>query len=153
MKLILVRHGEARRDQQPDGVRALTALGRAQAASTAQQVLARWRPDVLISSPLLRAQQTLQAFVERLPGVPVQQLHSIKPDDDAAQALMDLNGVEGDCVLVVCHMDIVARMAALLLEDWPQGFALAEARAIELPVLAAGMGTELWRVLPHTGGQ
>ncbi len=149
MKLILVRHGEAGRDAATDEQRTLTVRGQQQAVSTAQQVLARHQPDLLVSSPLVRAQQTLLTFAALCPGVPVQQLDSIKPDDDAATALLDLMGLQGGCIVVVCHMDLIARLAALLLEDWPEAFALAEARVLELPVVAAGLAVEQQRFWPR----
>lgn len=151
MQLILVRHGEAGRQFVHDAERTLTALGEQQAASIAQQVLERYSPDRLICSPLLRAQQTMQAFARLCPEVPVQQVDGIKPEDDPAQALMALAALEGRCIVVVCHMDIIARMAALLLEDWPQPFGLAEARVLEMPVISAGMATERERLWPVAG--
>ena len=70
MQLILVRHGEAERQTQDDATRRLTERGQRQADWTAQQVLARYRPDRLVVSPLKRAKQTMQAFRQQLPDVP-----------------------------------------------------------------------------------
>lgn len=148
MKIILMRHGEAERQTQLDSERTLTALGRQQAAETAQYIMERYDPDVFIVSPYLRAQQTLEALTVLRPQVQVQVQTNITPEDDAMKALHTLMEVEGKCVVVVCHMPIVAKMAALLTADTPESYQLAEARIFEAEFIAADMGSEIDRYVP-----
>ncbi len=157
MQLILVRHGEAERQTETDTLRCLTRCGQQQAAWTAAQVLTRYQPDHLVVSPLKRAQQTMQAFRQQLPDLPLTVLQEIKPDDDAAMALMALarlqDRTQAGCLLVVCHMNVIAQMAALLLADRPEGFELAEARVFEPQVgapalILAGSWVTSWRCVP-----
>jgi phosphohistidine phosphatase len=148
MQLILVRHGEAAPALSDDFSRPLTPLGQQQAKSVAQQLLAQYSPDLLVVSPLLRAQQTLKAFTTVLPDVGVLQFDGIKPDDQAKPALEWLSNQPYQCIVVVCHMNIVAYMAGLLLGDHPEAFHLAEARVFEQVVIASGFSTEIARYLP-----
>ena len=148
MQLILVRHGEAERQTQDDATRRLTERGQRQADWTAQQVLARYRPDRLVVSPLKRAKQTMQAFSQQLPDVPLQVLDCIKPDDDAAEALNCLADLHAECLLVVCHMNVIAQIATLLLGDWAEGFELAEARVFEQVLILPEWSVEQWRCVP-----
>lgn len=80
-RLLLIRHGESvanserrftRDDDEP-----LTATGIEQARETARRLLARYRPGVVYSSPLLRARQTAELIAEAFGLVPqlVPELH------------------------------------------------------------------------------
>ncbi len=93
-------------------------------------------------SPFARAQQTLETFTSRLPDVPVSVHDDITPSDDAMQAISGLADVQGECVLVVCHMPIVAKLAGLLTGQSPESYALDEALLIELDFVASEMGEE-----------
>lgn len=148
MQLILVRHGQAVPAVSDDFSRPLTELGQHQAQWTAQQVLSRYQPDLLVVSPLLRAQQTLNAFSAALPKVPVLQFDGIKPDDLAKPAIDWLSSQPAQCIVVVCHMNIVAYMAGLLLGEHPEPFHLAEARVFEQTFIATGISTETARYIP-----
>lgn len=148
MKIILMRHGEAEYETQPDSQRNLTELGQKQAAETAQYIVDNYDPDVFVVSPYVRAQQTLQALIALKPDVPVKVHPDITPDDDAMQALHGLMDVEGQCVVVVCHMPIVAEIAALLTADAAEPYQLAEARVFEAEIIAADMGDEVERYVP-----
>jgi phosphohistidine phosphatase len=62
VRLFLVRHAEAAPGE-PDELRPLTAAGRDTARAVGEQ-LARERPDVVVSSPLLRARETAELIAE-----------------------------------------------------------------------------------------
>ncbi len=67
MNIHLVRHGEAAANWQEADDPGLSELGRQQAAAAAQQLAGRIAADVrLISSPMLRAQQTAQPLAGSL---------------------------------------------------------------------------------------
>jgi phosphohistidine phosphatase len=150
MQLILLRHGEAERQTTTDELRRLTPRGQQQASHMAAQLLARIAPQWLLVSPLLRAQQTLAPLQQALPHVAVTVLNALKPDDDPRLALEALSVYDDDCVVVVCHMNIIAEMAGQLTGETPEHFELAEARCydLDMALIMAGLATERWRVTP-----
>jgi len=114
MRVLLVRHGEAAQ-MSPDGERPLTAAGRDEVAR-----LADWcgsngvAPDEIRHSGLRRAQETAEILAARLtPKRGVRQVRGLAPDDDPAAIAAELVR-ETDTVLVVTHMPLVGRLAALL---------------------------------------
>lgn len=148
MKIILVRHGQAEDETRPDSARQLTDFGRKQAAQTAEYVITHYHPDRFVVSPYDRAQQTLAEFQARAPKVPLTIQNNITPSDDARQALIDIGNIEVDCLVVVCHMSIVAYIAGLLTGDYPESFSLAEARVFEMDFVMSGMAKEIDRFVP-----
>ncbi|WP_019671924.1 SixA phosphatase family protein [Psychrobacter lutiphocae] len=160
-----------------DAERQLTAVGRQQAQQTAEAIFKHYQPDLYVVSPYIRAKQTLEAFTLNQPQVPhassvelalsanftpVIELESITPDANPLKALhallnltleaneiykaQDLSPLQ--CVLVVCHMPIVAKMAGLLTAQSAEAYGLAEARVFETELIAADMGIEIDRVEP-----
>ena len=148
MKIILVRHGQAEDETRPDSARQLTDFGQQQAAQTAEYVTTHYSPDRFVVSPYIRAQQTLSAFQSRAPQVASSVQDNITPSDDARQALIDIANIEAECLVVVCHMSIVAYIAGLLTGDYPESFSLAEARVFDMEFVMTGMATEVARFVP-----
>lgn len=148
MKIILVRHGQAEDETRPDSARQLTDFGQQQAAQTAEYVTTHYQPDYFLVSPYDRAQQTLSVFQSRAPKVPSAVQDNITPSDDARKALVDIADVEAECLVVVCHMSIVANIAGLLTGDYPESFSLAEARVFEMDFVMSGMAKEIDRFVP-----
>ena len=148
MKIILVRHGQAEDETRPDSARQLTDFGQQQAAQTAEYITTHYQPDYFLVSPYDRAQQTLAEFQARAPKVPAAVQENITPSDDARQALIDIGNIEADCLVVVCHMSIVANIAGLLTDDYPESFSLAEARVFEMDFVMSGMAKEVDRFVP-----
>ncbi|MEN6670538.1 histidine phosphatase family protein [Psychrobacter sp. B38] len=149
MKIILVRHGQAEDKTRPDSARQLTDFGKQQAGQTAEYVTTNYQPDRFLVSPYDRAQQTLAEFQTRAPKIPSTIQDNITPADDARQALIDIGNVEAECLVVVCHMSIVANIAGLLTGDYPESFSLAEARIFEMDFVMSGMATEIDRFVPE----
>lgn len=148
MKIILVRHGQAEDETRPDSARQLTDFGQKQATQTAEYVTTHYQPDHFLVSPYDRAQQTLAELQTRAPKVPASVQENITPSDDAREALIDLGKVEAECLVVVCHMSIVANIAGLLTGDYPESFSLAEARVFEMDFVMSGMAKEIDRFVP-----
>ncbi|MDX2372921.1 histidine phosphatase family protein [Psychrobacter sp. PP-21] len=148
MKIILVRHGQAEDETRPDSARQLTDFGRQQAVQTAEYVTTHYSPDRFIVSPYERAQQTLSAFQLRAPKTPSSIQSNITPSDNARQALIDIANIDAECLVVVCHMSIVAYIAGLLTGESPESFSLAEARVFEMEFVMTGMATEVDRFVP-----
>jgi phosphohistidine phosphatase len=152
MQLILVRHGEAEPYRVDDAGRKLTPHGVAQANSTAEQVLAKYHPDLLVASPFKRAQKTAAAFQDKNPHISLHILDCITPDADPRAALDELSILaerySAKCIVVVCHMNIIAYMAGLILDEDPESFGLAEARVFEQPIILVGLSVEQRRFVP-----
>lgn len=148
MKIILVRHGQAEDETRPDSARQLTDFGQQQAAQTAEYVTTRYHPDHFVVSPYDRAQQTLAEFQSRALQVPSTVQDNITPSDDARKALIDLAKIEAECLVVVCHMSIVAHIAGLLTGEYPESFSLAEARVFDMDFVMSGMAREVDRFIP-----
>ncbi|MEN2750788.1 phosphohistidine phosphatase SixA [Psychrobacter sp. FBL11] len=149
MKIILMRHGQAEDETRPDSARQLTEYGQQQAAQTAEYIIEHYAPDHFVVSPYKRAQQTLAALQSRATAVPVTTQDNITPSDDAHMALADIAKIEAECLVVVCHMSIIAYLAGLLTGDNPESFALAEARVFEMEFVMTGMANEIDRFVPQ----
>lgn len=150
MRLILIRHGEADFDRSGvDALRQLTERGHQQAALTAQYITEHFQPDLFVVSPYIRAQQTLAHIQQNFADVPTQVYQEITPDDPAAPALHWLSQLTEETIVVVCHMNIIAYIAALLTEDAPEPFHLAEVRVYEHPAVMVGLSQETARFVPQ----
>lgn len=149
MQLTLVRHGEAAPPVMGnDTKRPLTERGHLQAEQTAAFLKGVIQPEVFVVSPLLRAQETLAHLRQHFPEVPVVICNTIKPDDDAQAAVEWLSHLPYESIAVVCHMNVVAHMASILLAESFNPYALAEARIYEQAVIASGLSTEIKRFIP-----
>ena len=148
MQLILVRHGDAGAYTLPDHERNLSPLGAEQAAQTAQWLADNYQPDHFIVSPYNRAQQTLAHIQRHFPEVPVTTYDGITPDNDADNAVDALGEFIGDGMVVVCHMNIIAKIASILTDQPLDGFALAEARVYDMGILAPSLAVEIKRFVP-----
>ena len=150
MQLTLVRHGEAHPAfDANDEKRALTPRGQAQAKETAAALQTQIQPDVFVVSPLVRAQQTLSYLQHYFPDVPVVICNTIKPDDDAKVAVEWLSQLPYESIAVVCHMNVVAYIEQILLQEPLHPFQLAEARIYDQAVIAAGLSTRTQQFIPQ----
>lgn len=148
MKIILMRHGQAEDYSHPDSARQLTEFGHQQAAQSANYILKHYSPDRFVVSPYDRAQQSLAELQSRATNIPASVQDNITPADDAHAALMELGHIEAECLVVVCHMSIIAHLASLLTGDSPESFSLAEARVFEMEFVMSGMAKEIDRFVP-----
>lgn len=153
MRIILVRHGDAGAYTLPDHERNLSPLGQAQAQQTAEWLAANYQPTLFIHSPYNRAQQTCAIIRDRFIGVPVRVNAHITPDDDAPFAVKDLSKTidqldDDSVVVIVFHMNIIAKVASILTGEAPDGFALAEARVYDTAVFAPDLADETARFVP-----
>lgn len=154
MKVIFVRHGKAAPYCEDDAGRDLTEFGRLQVQQTAQYLTKYYQLDLIITSPYNRADQTAKILLSQVLALgqnPIfMSLSSITPDENPMIAIDDLEDIvrtkfgedlDDKCVVVVCHMPIVASMVAKLENLSPASFELAEARVLQMSVLAQGLAT------------
>ena len=149
MQLTLVRHGEAAPPIMGNDIkRPLTERGIVQAEQTAQYLKNLIHPEVFVVSPLLRAQQTLSYLQKHFPNVPVVVCNTIKPEDDAKVAVEWLSHLPYESIVVVCHMNVVAHIASLLVSEFFNPYSLAEARIYDQAVIAPGLSTQIKSFIP-----
>jgi phosphohistidine phosphatase SixA len=110
VRLFLVRHAKAAPGS-PDELRALNERGREQARELGER-FAEEPPDVVLSSPLLRARETADA-IARAAGVPLRIDDRLAPGATAEGLLEALAGVEGS-VVAVGHQPDCGEIAAAL---------------------------------------
>ncbi|HVR13641.1 MAG TPA: histidine phosphatase family protein, partial [Gaiellaceae bacterium] len=101
MRVYLVRHAEAEPGE-PDELRTLTPHGRWQAKELGERLARRGiRPEVVLSSPLLRARQTAEAIATEA-GVAAEPEERLAPGATADDVRAVVAG-RGDTVVVVGH--------------------------------------------------
>lgn len=114
MRVHLVRHGEAS-PVNADGERPLTDAGRADAGRLASWCVQNGvRPETILHSGILRAEQTARILAEALdPPGGVRVVKGLTPDDDPARQRDELLHTDAE-VLVVTHLPLVGELAAAL---------------------------------------
>ncbi len=115
MQLILVRHADADAEAATDAARPLTPLGHAQAAALCRGLRrAGVVPDLVLSSPAVRARDTAAALLSLAPGLVVTETAALRSGRlDPAAVLAMVAGSQ--CAVAVCHMPDVAAFAEVLL--------------------------------------
>lgn len=155
MQLLILRHGEAEARAATDAERALTPRGQQQAQAVGQWLASQGlRPDVVVSSPYRRAQETAAAVLAGAAwaaALPTVTCEALVPEGDPRQVERWLAARPEPLILVVSHMPLVAQLLSWLdggVLTEGVGFGLAELRGLELPVMGAGQGVSICRFQP-----
>lgn len=129
MKLFVMRHGEAAPQQaskilggqtyETDAERELTARGEREVKASTQWLRAHYaQVDLAITSPLVRAKQTLDIVQAELPLKQVEISAEVTPSSDpeafACALLARLQIEPAETVLVVSHMPFVCYLVSYL---------------------------------------
>ncbi len=119
MEIYLVRHAEAleRSEGLADELRHLTPKGRKQAAKQAKRLKKKLRPELIITSPLVRAVQTAELLAQQLGKKAVVRADACLAGDDEAEQVQDMIRKLGalKSVMLVGHEPQLSSVAALLL--------------------------------------
>ncbi len=127
MRLVLVRHAESAPGS-PDELRTLTQAGRAQARALGERLRAEGiRPDAVVSSPLLRAQETAEAL-----GFGEPETDDRLAPGATADGVRAVVEARGGTVVVVGHQPDCSRVAGALTDEVDPPFAPAGVAVIEL---------------------
>ena len=126
--MILVRHAHSDPGS-PDELRPLSARGREQARALGERLAAE-RPEVVLSSPLLRARETAAA-ISKAARAELRVDERLAPGADAEALLAALENA-GETVVAVGHQPDCSEIAAAL-GAGEREFAPAAFAAIELP--------------------
>jgi phosphohistidine phosphatase len=131
MHLLLVRHAEAAAGT-PDELRPLTPNGRRQARALGEQLReAGFRPDAIVSSPLLRARETAALLARQL-GAEVETDERLAPGA-SPDAVAEAAAERGETVVAVGHQPDCSQIAAALTGGPEPAFPPAASVAIQLP--------------------
>ena len=127
MRLVLVRHAEAASGQ-PDELRTLTEVGRAQARALGERLRAEGiAPSAVLASPLLRARETAAEL-----GLGEPEPHDALLPGATADDVRDAVKGRGETVLVVGHQPDCGRIAAALGDGVEPAFPPAGVCVVEL---------------------
>jgi phosphohistidine phosphatase len=112
VRLFVIRHADAAPGD-PDEARRLTPAGRAQAAALGKRLAADGvHPDIVLTSPLVRARETADELARAL-GCHSEPSAALAPGATAAAVREAVDG-RGDTVVVVGHQPDCGRIAGEL---------------------------------------
>jgi phosphohistidine phosphatase len=147
VKLYLIRHGEAVNGKTYDESRQLTERGKERA-----QLAANWLakivegPISIWTSPYVRTRQTAEPIAKALDAKIIP--HQCLTPDMTPQGVLDELVYESQNVVLVTHLPLVGRLAALLTEGFvfDQPWSATEVWQLEGDVFAAGCleNTDVW---------
>jgi phosphohistidine phosphatase len=118
MKLYLIQHGEAKSEVE-DPERSLTARGEKEVTGVARMATGlNIRPSKAYHSGKLRAKQTAEiiAGALRIPGLNVQSVQGLNPNDDVRPWVERIVGEKEDLMLVG-HLPFLEKLTSFLLCD------------------------------------
>ena len=131
MQLYLVRHAKADAGE-PDELRPLSEDGQEQARQLGERLKADGiQPDIILSSPLLRARQTAEALA-RATGAEVEADERLAPGA-TADGVREAVAGRGERVVVVGHQPDCGQIAAALRGGDEPKFPAAGMIVIDLP--------------------
>ncbi len=133
MKLYLVRHGAYAMDYASSAGPGLSPYGFAQARAAGQCLKARGaQPEVLITTPYLRAQETAQTLLETL-ALTLDPIISrdFTPDGDPVTMRAIIEALPAQEVMVVGHMCAIGELAQHLNRAAPNVFGTCTVVALE----------------------
>jgi phosphohistidine phosphatase len=159
MHLYLIRHAEAEPADEPGGVpdadRRLTEVGHAQSRAVAAGLRRRGvRLNVLVTSPLTRAQETAEdvRHESEEPEPEILVCEELAPGGRRKKVVRFLEGLQAEAVGVVGHMPDLAEFAGWLLGSRKVQLDLAKAgvACIDCPEgPGKGAGALVWLVTPE----
>ena len=145
MQLYLLRHAEAEDGPTNDEQRALTAKGEKQARNVGRFCRSHSIiPEIILSSPLRRAEETARIFARELdlPNI-VQLADFLRPGMTAKSTLSGLEKYPGKAsILLVGHEPDFSRLAGSLIGTHAENihFRKATLMSINLPQMESGAG-------------
>jgi phosphohistidine phosphatase len=117
MELYLLRHGEAEPHSIEDSRRQLTAKGKRDVRAVCRRAwTARARPQILLTSPLIRAKETARIAADVLEVKKVSKSKSLLPDASPETLWRELEKLPASGqILLAGHEPAMSRLAGFLL--------------------------------------
>jgi phosphohistidine phosphatase len=155
MELCLVRHaiGEERGPRWPDDrLRPLSPEGIERMEQAARGLRKFWRPEAILTSPLVRARQTAEIIAEAMGGPAPRDTNTLATGDDDG-LLKAVNAAGAGRVLAVGHEPTISMTLAFLLAGDDMAFRVefkkGAAAMVVFPARAAGgTGMLAWHLPP-----
>ncbi len=121
MEIYLLRHGEAEPHSIEDARRELTAKGKRDVRAVCRRAwTAKARPQILYTSPLIRAKETARIAAEVLEVKKVTRTEALLPDAKPEQLWQELKDLPQDSqVLLAGHEPNMSRLVGFLLGGNP----------------------------------
>jgi phosphohistidine phosphatase len=126
VRLIIVRHAHADPGD-PDELRTLSDRGRVEAQGVAEELASRGAPELVLSSPLLRARETA-APIARASGAEVRIDERLSPGATLEDVLAAVEGIAGPVVTVGHQPDcsLIAEALGVTVDFPPAGYVIIE---------------------------
>ena len=146
MQLYLLRHAEAEDDRTHDERRALTNKGEIQARNVGRFCRSHSIiPDIILSSPLLRSEQTARIFAQELDMQDLVKIENfLRPGMTAENAFSGLEKYSGKAsILLVGHEPDFSKLAGSLIGTSSENihFRKATLMSVNLAKTESGAGT------------
>tara|TARA_R110002110_G_scaffold131300_1_gene312073 strand:- start:1283 stop:1738 length:456 start_codon:yes stop_codon:yes gene_type:complete len=144
MKLTIMRHGQAEPIVSTDASRPLTPQGEAQAYEAACSAEGRHiQPEILLVSPLLRAQQTALQVQRVFSTVNIETYPGLSPDEPPLVVTEYLDQRSENDIMLISHQPLVSRLV-----EWLTGEQLfldtANIACVDVPNIDDG-GLSRWQ--------
>ena len=159
MNILLIRHADATRAGDAgvldDESRPLSETGVAQCPPLARAIRRfGLQPEIVLSSPLVRARQTASGLLQNWEGTPpeLRILEELAPGGKRSKLAKVLRGLSADTVALVGHEPDLGQFAAWLIGSKKARIDLAKAGAVWLvsdTVPAKGGAGLTWMVTPE----
>ncbi len=143
MDVLLLRHGKAERPSirvPSDYQRPLTAIGRKEVERVGRAIRRMGiNPDVLATSPLVRAAQTA-GIVSGYVGVEAVEWDELKPETDPRDTIDMVEAAGADTVLLVGHEPHMSSMISQMISDGSAVVSLKKGglACVRVPALGPG---------------
>jgi phosphohistidine phosphatase len=124
MKILLVRHAQAQEREEfqkisaDDEKRPLTPKGKETAHKVSQKLTSKFKgSELVITSPLIRAQETAEIFKQYIPCDYALDCLHLKPDSTATAFIAWFNARKHNCktVVIIGHEPMLSKLASYLL--------------------------------------
>lgn len=155
MQLFILRHGHAEPQVTTDQARNLTSTGRGVTQAVVRAALPQLNNlQQIWASPLVRAQQTAHLALHFLPQLHLQTTDCLVPEANPAivydwlESLRQTAELDNKTasIMIVSHQPLVGNLVNQLCGKTPEYYPMdtSTLAAIELDVVAPGMGKLLW---------
>ena len=115
MKLLIMRHGDALPAVTTDFARPLSPRGETQAFDAAKRLDEMGLlPELLLVSPLLRAQETSQQVQRLFSRLIPETLDILSPEQSPVEVFDVISEKAADVIMLVSHQPLVSRLVELL---------------------------------------
>lgn len=153
MELFVLRHGEASYSGCSDESRELTGRGRLQVQQVLRQKLSELENvQLVLNSPLMRAQQSADIFLAYIPDVQRHSIDWLKPGSNVLKAIQSLclmqQQKELRSAVLVTHLPFVASFVESLcgFQSGSVSMDTGSLIAIDCDVVASGCGELRWQL-------